>query len=72
MLIRAIQYIKMECESIEEFEKAHPKAQIKYINDREVCGLCEGCGKPVLDTDKYEVYADGVIVCANCYKCFKD
>ncbi len=43
-------------------------AQITRVNGRESLGICENCGWPVLDGNKYYRYADGIIVHAHCLR----
>jgi hypothetical protein len=50
-----------------QIKKDTPKKAVpKIILKGEVCGKCEGCGKPIKIGDNYGRWADDVLTCAAC------
>jgi hypothetical protein len=41
-------------------------ARIIAIDDMEVVGRCEGCGKYLTDADSYEADGEGIYLCTQC------
>lgn len=52
-----------ECDKITDVPKG---ATIVAIDDVACYGVCEGCGKPILETDKYMTDREGIMLCEIC------
>jgi len=52
-----------QCHSIESVPK---NARIVCIDGKDFIAMCENCGKPILDGDKYHVDEEGVYICIPC------
>ncbi len=53
---------------IKRFRQTYPEAVIDAINDREVVGFCESCGRPFYEDDGRRHYqdSDGIRWCEDC------
>jgi hypothetical protein len=52
-----------ECDKLEDVPKG---ATIEYVDDKVCIGICEGCGKPITEDEKYAIDIDGCLICSKC------
>lgn len=53
-------------ENLEAFRSQHPSARIVSVDGRMCYGECSSCGSLILGNDRYMMWPDGKMSCANC------